>query len=51
MSNLDITPDQRWLVEWIEHGLREVERYLGKHALFEDYYAGRERLRECSSCG
>ena len=39
------------LVEWIEHGLREVERYLGKHALFEDYYAGRERLRECSSCG
>ena len=51
MNSMDTTPDARWLAEWIDFGLRELEQYLGKHRRFDDYYADRERLREASSCG
>jgi hypothetical protein len=49
-NSLDITPDAKWLAEWIDFGLRELEQYLGKHRRFNDYYAERQCLRDNSGC-
>lgn len=51
MHDTHITPDERWLSEWMEFGLRELEHYLGKHRRFDDYYAGRERRRQSLTRG
>lgn len=29
--------DERWMADWVSMGIRELERYLGKHARFEVY--------------
>ena len=31
--------DARWLTEWIEFGLRELDAYMEKHRRFDDFYA------------
>ena len=51
MNRLDTTPDAKWLTEWIDFGLRELEQYLRKHGRFDVYYAERECLRDDSRCG
>lgn len=51
MNGIDTTPEARWLADWIDFGLRELEQYLGKHRRFDEYYADRERLRGTSPCG
>lgn len=40
-SNTGIT-DERWLAEWVEFGIRELQTYLLKQARFSAYY---ERTR------
>jgi len=37
--------DERWMTEWVTFGMRELERYLGKHRCFEEYYSRRSRGR------
>lgn len=51
MNGIDATPDAKWLVEWIDFGLRELEQYLGKHRRFDDYYMERQCLGDQSRCG
>lgn len=44
--------DERWMADWINMGIRELERYLGKHARFEVYCQNHDtevRQNECSS--
>jgi hypothetical protein len=35
--------DERWMAEWVTFGMRELERYLGKHRCFEEYYSRRSQ--------
>jgi len=35
--------DNRFLGEWVEYGIGQIEQYLDKHARFDAYCAGRER--------
>jgi hypothetical protein len=50
-NSLDTTADAKWLAEWIDFGLRELEQYLGKHRRFDDYYAERQLLSDRPRCG
>ena len=34
--------DERWLVEWIEFGWRELDRYLDRQARFTDWLETRD---------
>ena len=43
MPDRNLILDERWMAEWLDFGLRELEQYLGKHRRFDDYCAGRER--------
>ena len=37
--------DERWLKEWEDYGLRQLDDYMKKHAAFDAYYA-RHRIPE-----
>jgi hypothetical protein len=37
--------DERWMTEWVTFGMRELERYLGNHRSFEEYYSRRSQSR------
>jgi len=43
---MGMTMDEEWMVVWVESGLEEIQRYLAKHAAFEDWYRSRRRRRE-----
>ncbi len=51
MNSLDTSPDAKWLAEWIDFGLRELEQYLGKRRRFDDYYAERQCVPDNRRCG
>jgi hypothetical protein len=35
--------DEDWMVVWVESGLEEMQRYLARHAAFEEWYRSRRR--------
>jgi hypothetical protein len=35
--------DDRFMSEWVEYGMREMDAYLAKHARFDRYLNDRER--------
>lgn len=41
--------DERWMNEWLEFGMRELESYLGKHRKFDAYYERRSRRASAPS--
>ena len=34
--------DDRFMTEWVEYGMREMDAYLGKHARFDRYMCDRD---------